>query len=101
MSFEENDWKIDYYVDKPPGISHSGVNVESECRDGVISIRKAPTGILLHSEKCLSNKAPICTVCIFNVEKWFNVEPAAHRKFIEGIIHSPDMSHENWKGHKK
>ncbi len=68
MTFEENDWRIEYRLNRPPDVSCTGVNIEVLCVDKVITFRKYPTGILLHREQCACAGPEACNRCTHDID---------------------------------
>jgi hypothetical protein len=64
MPFKEDRCAIIYPGhNQCPTFYTTGVNVVAECRVGVVTFRKDPTGIILHKDKCKIHDSESCLFC--------------------------------------
>lgn len=52
MTFDDCDMVVTYNTDYTPVIELIGDNVEAHCREGMIQLRKSPTGLFVREEPC-------------------------------------------------
>ncbi len=87
MTTKDWEWRVDYneHVDNPKIHKYKalpvvqilkGVNLEANCRDSVIQLRRMPTGILLDEQACRYETMPRKRVC----SPWCVMYAGKHKK---------------------